>query len=317
MKRVLPAAVALLFAAAPVLRAQTIPSPTAPSPTGAPLQVAFTFDDLPAHGPLPPGEGRPEPVRSILRTLKAEHMPPVYGFVNGFRVRDYPYQRELLTEWVAAGQPLGNHTFEHPSLEEVSAKEFIEDIEKDEKILRQTDPQGDWHWFRYPYLNEGETLAKREAVRSWLFAHQYKIAEVTLDFEDYLWNDTYARCAAQHDERAVASLEKSYLATADQFIGVFRGLSHELYGRDIPYVLLLHVGAFDARMLPRLIALFRARGFQFVTLPQAEQDPAYGFDPHIGYKGGGTLEELVAKVKGVNFPDDTYPEKQLDRMCRR
>ena len=28
-------------------------------------QVAFTFDDLPAHGPLPPGESRPEVVKSI------------------------------------------------------------------------------------------------------------------------------------------------------------------------------------------------------------------------------------------------------------
>jgi peptidoglycan/xylan/chitin deacetylase (PgdA/CDA1 family) len=306
MNRVLPAALVLLLAAAPVLRSQTTP----------PLQVAFTFDDLPAHGPLPPGEKRPEPVRSILRTLKAEHMPPTYGFVNGFRVRDYPYQRELLTEWVAAGQPVGNHTFEHPSLDEVSSKEFIEDIAKNEKILQQVDPNGDWHWFRYPYLNEGDTLAKRQAVRDWLFAHQYKVAEVTLDFEDYMWNDTYARCAAQHNDRAVASLEKSYLGTADQFIGVFRGLSQKLYGHDIPYVLLLHVGAFDARMLPRLIELFRSKGFQFVTLPQAEQDPAYSFDPHIGYKGGGTLQELVAKVKGVNFPDDEYPEKELDRMCR-
>ncbi len=51
----------------------------------APLQVAFTFDDLPAHGPLPPGEYRPGPIRSIIKTLKTENMPPVYGFVNGFR----------------------------------------------------------------------------------------------------------------------------------------------------------------------------------------------------------------------------------------
>jgi hypothetical protein len=69
-------------------------------------------------------------------------------------------------------------------------------------------------------------------------------------------------------------------------------------------------------MLPKLIALFRAKGFEFVTLPQAQQDPAYAFDPHIGYKGGGTLQELTAKVKGVNFPDDEEPVKKLDRICR-
>jgi hypothetical protein len=30
-------------------------------------------------------------------------------------------------------------------------------------------------------------------------------------------------------------------------------MSEQLYNRDIPYVLLMHIGAFDARMLPRLL----------------------------------------------------------------
>jgi peptidoglycan/xylan/chitin deacetylase (PgdA/CDA1 family) len=279
-------------------------------------QVAFTFDDLPAHGPLPPGEARPEVVKSILATLKAEHMPPVYGFVNGFRLRDYPYQIDILKAWHDAGEPLGSHTYSHPGLDNTPAKEFIADIEKNEPTLRKVDPDGDWHWFRYPFLDEGNTLEKRREVESYLTSHGYKTAEVTMDFEDYLWNDPYARCMAKHDEKAVAYLEQSYLDTAAEFIGVFRTLSQKLYGHDIPYVLLLHIGAFDAKMLPRLIALFRAKGFEFITLQQAEKDPAYSSDPNIGYPGGGTLQELTAKVKGVNFPDNTKPYKKLDALCR-
>lgn len=308
----LAALLSLTFGCASVLVAQ---QPATPASQGAP-EVAFTFDDLPAHGPLPPGEFRPEPIRSILKTLKTEHMPPVYGFVNGFRTAQYPYQAELLRDWIASGNPLGNHTWSHPSLDQTSAKKFIANIAEDEPLLRKVDPEGDWHWFRYPYLQEGNTLAKRVEVREYLLAHHYKVAEVTIDFEDYLWNDPYARCMAKHDDAAVASLEKSYLGVADEYIGVFRTLSQQLYGHDIPYVLLLHVGAFDARMLPRLIALFRERGFTFVTLPQAEADPAYAYDPNIGYPGGGTMQELVSSVRKVNFPDNTKPYKELDSMCR-
>ncbi|WP_263380380.1 polysaccharide deacetylase family protein [Granulicella paludicola] len=279
-------------------------------------QVAFTFDDLPAHGPLPPDVARPEVVRSILATLKAEKMPPVYGFVNGFRLTGYPYQADILKDWVKAGEPLGSHTFSHLSLDVVSAERFEEDIAANEPILKRVDPNGDWHWFRYPFLDEGDTLAKRQAVRGYLNAHGYKVAEVTMDFEDYLWNEPYARCMAKHDDAGVAYLEKSYLETADEFIGVFRDLSKQLYGHEIPYVLLMHVGAFDAKMLPRLIALFRSKGFEFVTLEQAQKDPAYSFDPNIGYPGGGTLEELVAKIKGVNFPDNTKPYKKLEKLCQ-
>lgn len=299
------ALVTLVFGCASVLAGQQ-----------AAPQVAFTFDDLPAHGPLPPGEFRPEPIRSIIKTLKKEHMPPVYGFVNGFRTAQYPYQEELLRDWLASGNPLGSHTWSHPSLDQTSAKKFIANIAEDEPLLRKVDPQGDWHWFRYPYLQEGNTLAKREAVRDYLFAHHYRVAEVTLDFGDYLWNDVYARCAVKHDDAAIASLHDSYLATADEYITYSRTLSQRLYGRDIPYILLLHVGAFDARMLPDLIALFRARGFQFDTLPQAESDPAYSVDPKIAYPGGGLFIELAAAARKVDTPDATEPEAELNRMCR-
>jgi peptidoglycan/xylan/chitin deacetylase (PgdA/CDA1 family) len=286
------------------------------APQQAPLEVAITFDDLPAHGPLPPGEDRPEPVRSILKTLKAEHLPPVYGFVNGFRTAEYPYQTELLREWLAAGNLLGSHTWSHPSLDRGSAKKYIANIAENEATLNEVDPAGDWHWFRFPYLEEGDTLEKREAVRGYLLAHGYRIAEVNLDFGDYLWNDAYARCAVKHDDAAIASLHASYLATADEYIAYSRALSQRLYGRDIPYVLLLHVGAFDAKMLPELIGLFRERGFAFVTLPQAQADPAYSVDPKIGYPGGGLLMELVAVTRGINPPNAAEPEAQLAAMCR-
>ena len=216
-----------------------------------------------------------------------------------------------------AGNPLGNHTFSHPELDKTAAATYEADIAENEPTLRQVDPHGDWHWFRYPYLEEGETLAKREAVRGWLLRHHYRIAEVTIDFEDYMWNDTYGRCADQHNSAAIASLHDSYLATADEYITYSRSLSRSLYGRDIPYVLLLHVGAFDAKMLPELVALYRKRGFQFVTLPQAEADPAYSADPAIAYPGGGLLMELEAARRNVALPTGaSEPEAELDKMCR-
>ena len=57
-----------------------------------------------------------------------------------------------------------------------------------------------------------------------------------------------------------------------------RAMSKALYGRDIPYVLLMHVGALDARMLPRLLKLYRDKGFTFISLQDAEKDPFYKND---------------------------------------
>jgi peptidoglycan/xylan/chitin deacetylase (PgdA/CDA1 family) len=281
-----------------------------------PLQVAFTFDDLPAHGPLPPRMARPAVVKSILATLKQENMPPIYGFVNGFRVAQYPYQIHILQAWRAAGNPLGNHTWSHPELDKLTVDEYVADIQRNEPLLRKVSPDSDWHWFRFPYLEEGNTIEKRQRLRAWLFQHGYRIAEVSMDFQDYNWNEPYARCAAKHDNSAIQSLHDSYLSAADESIRVYRQIAQTLYHRDVPYILLMHVGAFDAHMLPELIALFRTHGFSFVTLQQAMADPIYRIDPKVTSPSGNTFNEMVAQSRNVNTPDMTDHSKELDAMCR-
>ena len=279
-------------------------------------QMAVTFDDLPAAGQKPANISRLEIAQSILATLKQQNMPPVYGFINGIRTEEAPVTLFVLEAWRAAGQPLGSHTWAHPDLETLTPAEFEADIAKNEPLLRKYMAGEDWHWFRYPYLHEGDTTAKHREVRIWLNAHNYKVAEVTMDFEDYLWNEPYARCVAKGDTVAVAQLHDSFLATAASYIDTYRTLARNLYGHDIPYVLLLHAGAFEARILPELLVLYRTRGFTFISLPTAEGDPAYAEDPDFGYPGGGALTEQIAARQKLKFPPNSKPYEQLAATCR-
>lgn len=279
-------------------------------------QMAVTFDDLPVHGAMPEGMTRLEIAQSILKTLKREKMPPVYGFINGGRGEEDPGSLSVLKTWLAAGQPLGNHTWAHLDLNKETSEEFELEVLRNEPLLKSLMGKGDWHWLRYPFLHEGDTVEKRRAVRAWLVAHGYKIAEVSMDFEDYLWNEPYARCMAMHDEVSVAKLHDSYLAVAEQYHGAFRELSQLLYGRDLKYVLLMHVGAFDARMLPDLLKLYRAKGVKFISLPNAMSDPAYQDDPDIGEPTGGAFLELMMQKKKIKFPPNSKPYKELAAMCR-
>ena len=279
-------------------------------------QMAVTFDDLPVHGAMPPGMTRLEIAQSILNTLKREKLPPVYGFINGGRGEDDPSSRSVLQAWRAAGQPLGNHTWAHLDINEETADQFEAEVSRNQPLLENLMGRADWHWLRYPYLHEGDTVEKRRAARAWLFAHRYKIAEVSMDFEDYLWNAPYARCVAKHDDASIQKLHDTYLAVADQYYGVSRELSQLLYGRDVKYVLLMHVGAFDARMLPELLALYRAKGLRFISLPDAMSDAAYQDDPDIGEPSGGTILELMMQKRKIKFPPNTKPYKELEAMCR-
>ena len=280
-------------------------------------EVALTFDDLPAHGALPPGMTRLELAKKIIATLKAANAPRVYGFVNAVKLEATPEDRVVLEAWRDAGYLLGNHTYSHMSLTDNASEAFEKDIAANEPVLRSLMGDEDWHWFRYPFLWEGETLEKRNAVRTYLKDHGYRVAQVTLDFEDYAWNEPYARCLAKNDQQAIAWLKSSYLSAAWAYIELDQKLSDLVYGRDVKYVMLLHLGGFQTVMLPQLLDLLKEKGFRLVTLEEAESDPAYQSNPNIGLKYGGSLLEQMMEAKHLPLPPVApKPMKDLDAICR-
>ena len=286
-------------------------------PFAAAQEVAITFDDLPSHGPLPVGTTRSDVARSILATLKDAKIPEIYGFINAGKLQKNPEDIEFLKLWREAGQPLGNHTYTHMNLNENTVAAFEENIEKNESILKTLMEGKDWHWFRYPYLWEGDTLEKRRAVRGYLKEHGYRIAQVTMDFEDYAWNGPYARCMEKKDEKAIAWLKQSYLETASEYFALDQKLTQQAFGREIKHVLLMHVGAFDAVMLPQLLQQMKNEGYKFVTIAEAEADPAYLTDPDTASKNGGTLLDQLFEARHLTYPPHKdKPMKELNEICR-
>jgi peptidoglycan-N-acetylglucosamine deacetylase len=280
-------------------------------------EVAITVDDLPSHGALPPGVSRSDVARSILKTLKDAHVPKVYGFVNAKKLEVHPEDIEVLKLWRSAGFPLGNHTYAHLSLNASTADEFDKNVAADEPELKSLMGRQNWHWFRYPYLWEGDTLEKRHAVRQYLKDHKYHVAQVTLDFEDYLWNGPYARCAEKNDTASIEWLKSSYMATATEYVALDRAMAKLVYGREIKHVLLLHVGGFETVMLPQLLASLKGQGFKFITLPEAEKDPAYKSDPDLAMKDGGTLLDQMLEARHLPVPaHNEKPYAQLNALCR-
>jgi lysophospholipase L1-like esterase len=263
--------------------------------------IALTFDDLPAHGPLPPGGDRLVIADTIIAALR-KHNAPALGFVNGGFGVDDPRSPAVLAHWRTAGLPLGNHTFNHLNLSQSSAAEFEAQTEKNEGVIAPLMAGQDWHWLRYPFLAEGDTPAKRDAVRTWLAGRGYKAAAVTMSFGDYAWNDAYARCVAKGDVRAIDALERSYLESARTEAMRETALSHTAVKRDVPLVLLMHLGAFDARMIDRLLDQYAAMGYRFVSLAEAESDPFYAGATDLHAPGPTPTLEAAAAARGIPVP---------------
>jgi peptidoglycan/xylan/chitin deacetylase (PgdA/CDA1 family) len=291
--------------------------------TAAPLSVAITVDDLPVHGPLAPQSSRVLIADRLLEAFRRHHLPPVTGFVNGHHVVDEPATEEVLRHWIAAGNPLGNHTYSHVSLLKASLDEYFADLEKGEDVLRRLMPagagDGAWRVFRYPFLFEGDTAEKRNGVRRYLGEHGYRIAEVSIEADDWAFNQPFVRCAERGDTATMGELHRELVAAHVEELGRMRELTRRLAGRDVAHVLLLHIGEADADAMDDLLTAFEKAGVRWIDLPTALADPFYAQDPAVLARWGAAFPYLVAKSRNLTTPPPIFArglEQRLERVCR-
>lgn len=304
MKRLAAAALAVLLGSCT----------TVPAQTQAPLEIAITVDDLPIHGQSPDGVTPRMVADQMLGAFDRAGIHGVYGFTNAVKMVDDPSSEAVLDDWRKSGDVLGNHGWSHKSLSAMSVDEFESELVRNEPALEKHGAGEDWRWFRYPFLDEGKNASQRIAARNVLAKHGYKVAAVSMSFGDWQWTAPYARCATAHDSAAIAELERMYLDAARESIAASRDATQKLLGHDVPYVLLMHVGAMSARMMPRLIQLYRDSGFRFVTLAQAESDPAYRAYTDPSLPPPPSPQEL-AREKGAQLMRTTDYAAALDAMC--
>ncbi|MGH8313958.1 MAG: polysaccharide deacetylase family protein, partial [Steroidobacterales bacterium] len=172
-----------------------------------------------------------------------------------------------------------------------------------------------WHYLRYPYLVAGDA-DHHDPVVAWLKAHGYRIAEASLGFDDWAYTDPYNRCLAKGDAASVARLKMDYLARVDASIARMKALSQTVYGRLIPQVLVIHIGGFSAVTLSSMLDRLDAAGARYVTLAQAQRDPAYAeTDPRAG---DGTFMDRAAYEKkiDVSHVPAGSDSSGIDQMCR-
>lgn len=278
------------------------------------FDVAITADDLPAHGAVPPGVTREQVAADYLAALKAHNVPEVYGFVNGFHVAEDTSTYEVLQMWRDAGYPLGNHGFSHMNINDGGLTAFEGDIAGNEEMLGNLMAGENWHYLRFPFLAAGTDPTLHAGIMAYLKEHGYKIADVSISFNDWAYTDTYARCMAKGDQATIEQMKAQYMAGVKASIAVARYGSQKVYGREIPHVLLIHEGAFTALMLPQVLSEFEAEGAHYITLDQAESDPAYAeTDDHAG---DGIVIERTAREKGIDIWNGAPAQVDISNLSK-
>lgn len=230
-------------------------------------EIAITMDDLPlvASRMNTPGNRQRSTERftQIVQTFQ-KYKVPVIGFVIAGAIEKG--QWDFLEQFRQAGFMLGNHTYSHYDLNQTSAKKYIADVERADKILTpiMTNPK----YFRYPYLAEGNKEKKQE-VYDYLKEHNYTIAPVTIDSKDFDFNEMLYKVPYRSRANYVQKIKPRYLAYIWK-----QTLKAERSGKGKKQILLIHANLLNSYVLGDILEMYQKNGYKFISLTEALNNPA-------------------------------------------
>jgi peptidoglycan/xylan/chitin deacetylase (PgdA/CDA1 family) len=274
-------------------------------PTSQSLSVALTFDDLPSAQTKDVAEA--ELInRKILAALD-RHRAPAIGFVIGKRAEEIGKARgmQLLGDWVHHGYRLGNHTYSHPDLNDISADRFAQEVISNEPFFLPLLPAAERSplYLRFPYNHTGDTKEKHAAVAAFLAQRGYVVAPCTVDNEDYVFNQAYRAALSRNDAPAAEKIREEYLRYTSVEIDYYASVQRRIFDRPIPHVMLLHASRLNGDLIGEVLGIFETKGYRFITLAAALSDPAYRTPdtlviPYGWMWGYRWARELGVKVNG-------------------
>jgi peptidoglycan/xylan/chitin deacetylase (PgdA/CDA1 family) len=263
-------------------------------------KIALTFDDLPVLGPV--GYWRPREISNmILRTLKQRDISAA-GFVVEERIQDDLATFVVLEDWADAGHIVGNHTFAHVDLHQLKAREFLEHVsdgQKYLKLLARSRRGFKFRYLRFPYLHQGDNEKKKKRVAKALYRASYEIAPATIKTGDRRFNRIFLD--VENDDPVRERLKAIYLAHVGEAVDYGEAQSQAVFGRNIPHILWLHCAIATASFLEDTIRMLQERGYSFISMAEALEDPAFS-TPEI-YAGplGLSFIDRVAATRGLPY----------------
>ena len=277
--------------------------------------MAVTFDDLPYvnFGNGVYIKNARTATAKILSTLK-KHKVRVVGFVNEDKLENSREERiALLRQWIESGMILGNHTYSHPDFNSLTVEQFEAEITKGEVVTRQLMRSREPYqlYFRHPMTHTGDTKEKKEAIEKFLETRGYKVTPHTIENSDFIFNVPYAAALQNKDEALAKRLRDEYMAHTMSVTEFAEKISPEVFGREIPQLLLIHANAITSDCLDEMLTKFEARGYTFATLDAVMADPAYQTkDTYVSKYGPSWLFRwMKSKGMDVDFQADPDPPK--------
>ena len=221
---------------------------------------------------------------------------------------------ERIRAYTDAGHVLGNHSHSHQWLWKTDTDKYIADVDKAIDVLSGFDNVEPF--YRFPFLDEGRALDKRDALRAALKERGLRNGYVTIDTYDWSLDSLLqeaSKSGVAFEMDNVRDLYVDVITTSTEF---YDAMARETLGRSPHHVLLLHENDIAALFIGDLVAELRERGFRIIPATEAFEDPIADVVPDTLYLGQGRIAAM-AHVAGWKPANLVSPTEDVDYLRSR
>lgn len=256
-----------------------------------PRQIAITIDDVPRpDGLVFTGNERANRIIKILDSLKVTQVA-FFCVAGAIDINN----NERILKYSEAGHIIANHSYSHFWASKTNTMEYLDDIRKADRVL--SDIPGFRKWFRYPYLDRGNTLGKLDSMKLALKDMGYFNAYVTVDTYDWYLESLFQKALESRKKIDYDKLKKLYIEHLVRSAAFYDEMADSVLGRSPRHTILLHENDLLAMFLGDLITRLREEGWEIISPEEAYIDPLVQYDPRTVHSGNGRIE-AIARYQG-------------------
>lgn len=267
-------------------------------------EISISFDDAPrSNSAYFSGEER---TKRLIEGLKRAGVARAAFYLNPARMDAKGIER--VKAYGEAGHLLGNHTFDHPALDKIGPKKYIESILKAHeqiKNLKNFKP-----WFRYTFLGRGKTKAIRDQVYRALDENGYHDAYITVDNFDWYMDVLFEKAIESKKKIDFELLGKTYLEALYDSVVFYDELAKNVLGRSPKHIILLHENDLAALYIDQFVEHLKKNGWKIISPEESYDDPISKCKPDTLHNGDGRIAAIASERGFSGVIRDRYQDKE-------
>jgi beta-lactamase regulating signal transducer with metallopeptidase domain len=256
-------------------------------------KLAIGFVSLP---PVDRTENAPKDsdatARLLIEKLKNRRIPAT-GFVLGGSVevsegKLAPVRANIVRLWRDAGFEVGIGGYKHIWFADTPIADYIANVEKNERAVAPllAEKNLSLRYFSYPFLNTGKTDADHVEFEKWLSSRGLQSVKYTIDNSEWMYSYAYDMARNDNDVNTMNEIRESFVNYMGQMFDHYETYTQRLFGRDIAQTMVLTPSRLIADTSDELFGMIEKRGYSYVSMAEAQADPAYQTEERFAGKSG-------------------------------